>query len=27
MLLTQQFTPERKAKEILLALKVEQALS
>jgi len=26
MLLTQQFTPERKAKEILLALKVEQAL-
>jgi penicillin-binding protein 1A len=27
MLLTQRFTPERKAKEILLALKVEQALS
>jgi penicillin-binding protein 1A len=27
MLLTQKFTPERKAKEILLALKVEQALS
>ena len=27
MLLTQQFTPERKAKEIMLALKVEQALS
>ena len=26
MLLTQQFTPERKAKEIVLALKVEQAL-
>ncbi|MCE2659352.1 MAG: PBP1A family penicillin-binding protein [Rubrivivax sp.] len=27
MLLTQRFTPERKAKEILLALKVEQAIS